>query len=331
MNDRIFEICGAGAVAICPDIPWIRQWFGDSVLYFDPEAPQRRIAASIMRNHAFCLAEPETAEAMAVRARTIVEEHFAADRMIANLLTFHRRRTEERAARCAAMPAAPQISVVVRCGGRAPAFVQRAVDSIRRQSFGRFTVILAKYRDIDLSEIIADRSGAITAFSEFLIPGGGRARMLFEGVQRVGTEYFAVLDDDDFLLSDHFEELFRAGHRADDRFDIAFSGVMEFDHPTAVDGGVISNRNIARFGFNGTIEDVGDLLAVIHVASFVARRDLLTDDMLAPPHHEHSRGFPPGRISRAAHQAGLLLPPNRLLPPRRARCLGLADRPATKG
>ena len=283
VNDRIFEICGAGAVAICPDIPWIRRWFGDSVLYFDPDATQRDVAAAIIRYHAFCLTEPEAAEAMAGRARAIVEEHFAADRMIANLLVFHQRRTQERAARCAAMPAAPQISVVVRCGGRAPAFVRRAIDSIRRQSFGRFTIILAKYRDIDLSEIIADRSGAITEFVEFLIPGGGRARMLFEGVRRVGTAYFAVLDDDDFLLSDHFEELFRAGRRADDRFDIAFSGVMEFDYPTTLDGGVISNRNIARFGFNHTIEDIGDLLAVIHVAGFVARRDLLTDEMLAPP------------------------------------------------
>lgn len=283
VNDRVFEICGAGAVAICPDIPWIRQWFGDSVLYFDPDATQRRIAATIIRYHAFCLAEPEAAETMAARARSIVEEHFAADRMIGNLLTFHRRRTEERAARCARMLAAPQISVVVRCGGRALALVRRAIDSIRRQSFGRFTVILAKYRDIDLSEVIADRSGAITDFVEFLIPGGGRAQMLFEGVKRVGTEYFAVLDDDDFLLSDHFEELFRAGRRADDRFDIAFSGVMEFDHPTALDGGVISNRNIARFGFNRTIEDVGDLLAVIHVACFVARRDLLMDDLLTTP------------------------------------------------
>ncbi len=254
VNDRIFEICGAGAVAICPDIPWIRQWFGDSVLYFDPDATQHRIAATIIRYHAFCLAEPEAAEAMAGRARAIVEEHFSADRMIANLLTFHRRRTEERVVRCATMLASPQISGVVRCGGRALALVRRAIDSIRRQSFGRFTVILAKYRDIDLSEIISDQSGAITDFIEFLIPGGGRAQMLFEGVQRVSTEYFAVLDDDDFLLSDHFEDLFRACRLADQRFDIAFSGVIEFDHPTALGGEVISNRNIARFGFSRTIE-----------------------------------------------------------------------------
>ena len=78
--------------------------------------------------------------------------------------------------------------------------------------------------------------------------------MLFEGVQRVSTEYFAVLDDDDFLLSDHFEDLFRACRLADQRFDIAFSGVIEFDHPTALGGEVISNRNIARFGFSRTIE-----------------------------------------------------------------------------
>lgn len=283
VNDRIFEIAGAGAVAICPDVPWIRRWFADSVLYFDPDAAQPDIADAIIRYHAFCLAEPEAAEAMALRARAIVETHFVAERMVENLLAFHHRRQQERTARRAAMADAPHISVVVRCGGRAPALVRRAVDSIRRQSFGRFTVIFAKYRDIDLSEITADRTGAIADTVEFLIPAGGRARMLLEGVKRVQTEYFAVLDDDDFVLGDHFEEMFRAGRRVDERFDIAFSGVMEFDHPAVLDGAVVSRRNIARFGFSRTIDDVGDLLAVIHVAGFVARRDLLTPEMLAIP------------------------------------------------
>ena len=31
--------------------------------------------------------------------------------------------------------------------------------------------------------------------------------MLFEGVRRVVTDYFAILDDDDFLLRDHFDNL----------------------------------------------------------------------------------------------------------------------------
>ena len=118
---------------------------------------------------------------------------------------------------------------MVRCGGRALDFVRRAINSIRKQSYGKFTVILASYRHIDLSTITKDLSGAIDEFVQLHIPGGGRAKMLFEGLKRVSTPYFAILDDDDFWLSNHFEELFRAGRQVRDDFDIAFSGTVAFD------------------------------------------------------------------------------------------------------
>ena len=35
ISNRIFEIASVGAVAICPDMPWIRKNFGDSVFYYE--------------------------------------------------------------------------------------------------------------------------------------------------------------------------------------------------------------------------------------------------------------------------------------------------------
>jgi hypothetical protein len=283
ISTRLFQITSVGAVAICPDIPWIRKWYGQSVLYFDPKLPQPEIAHQVRGHHAFCFANPGLAARLGAEARQIFEEHFSAERMLANLVAYHQRKVTDRARRVAVMPLPPQISVVIRCGGRNVAVVRRAVNSVRHQTYGRFTIILAKYRPIDLSAITEDLGGAITDFNEFFIPWGGRAQMLFEGIKRVEAPYFAVLDDDDFWLSDHIEGLFRAGWRVRPDFETAFSGVVEFDYLADLGEGLRATRHISRFGFDGPIKDAGDIQAVIHLSCFVARRDLLSDEMLRIP------------------------------------------------
>jgi hypothetical protein len=282
-SNRIFEIASVGAVAICQDMKWTRKWFGDSVFYFNADSPVGEMAAQIRAHHAFCVAHPEIAREMGQRARAIFEQHFAAEHMLRNAIAYHGRKQAERAARLAAMQPCPTVTVVIRCGGRGLDILGRAVDSVRRQSFGRFFVLFAKYREIDLSPITADGAGAIAGFEEFLIEGGGRARMLFEGVRRVATPYFSVLDDDDFWLSDHMETLFAAGRRVSPEFDMAFAGQMCFDYPVEHWLGLNTTRSLWRLGFEHEITDSIEILNRIGINSFVARRDLLTEPMLAIP------------------------------------------------
>jgi hypothetical protein len=265
-------------------MPWTRKWFGDSVLYFDAARPMREIAEQVKAHYVFCKGNPAAAAEMGEAARQVFEAHFSAEKLVANAVAYHQRKTAERAAQLAAMDAAPRITVVVRCGGREPQLLKRAVDSIRRQSFGTFTVILAKYRDIDVSAITGNPGGAIAAFDAFLIEGGGRAEMLWAGLQRIATPYFAVLDDDDFWLSDHFESLFSAGRRVSQNFDMAFSGQVEFDFPGGNHYGVKPfMRNIGRFGFPNRVADAWQIAGAIGTNCFVARADLLGADMLKTP------------------------------------------------
>jgi len=283
ISSRIFEISSVGAVAICPDMPWTRKWFGDAVLYFNASGTVAEMVAEIGAHHAFCLADPAAAKLLGQRARAIFEQHFAAEHMLRNAIAYHHRKQAERVARIAAMAPSPPITVVIRCGGRDIGTLRRAVDSVRRQGFGRFTVLLAKYRDIDLTAITSERGGAIDGFDEFLIEGGGRAQMLFAGVKRVATPYFAVLDDDDFWLSDHMEALFRAGRRVRPDFDMAFAAQLAIDHRVEHWPQLVTTRSIHRFGYETPVTDSIALVNWIGINSFVARRDLLTDDMLTLP------------------------------------------------
>jgi hypothetical protein len=282
-SNRIFEIASVGAVAICQDMAWTRKWFGDSVLYFNPDLPVPEMVAQISGHYAFCLAHPEQARDLGQRARAIFEAHFAAEHMLRNAIAYHQRKQHEQAAWIASMPPAPPVTVVVRCGGRDISFVRRAVDSIRRQTFGRFHVLLAQYHGLDLAAVTDDLSGAIAGYESFLIEGGGRAEMLFEGVRRVATPYFAVLDDDDFWMSDHMATLFAAGRRVRPEFDMAFAGQLRFDSEVEHWPSLVTTRSIMRLGFEHEITDSIELLNRIGINSFVARRDLLSDDMLEVP------------------------------------------------
>ena len=283
VSNRIFEISSVGAVSICPDMPWTRKWFGDCVLYFDQAQPMRGMAEQIRERHAFCRDNPERAREMGEEARRIFESRFSAEHMLRNACDYHRRKSTQRDHAQAVLGSAPEITVVLRCGGRPLETVRRALDSIRRQSFGRFTVVLAKYRDVDLSSLTAEAGGAVARFDEFLIDGGGRAEMLFAALARVATPYFAVLDDDDFWLSDHMEQLFRAGRRASADFDMAFSGLVDFDYPVRFSPTLSFDRNISRFGFDKPLDNAHDVQNAIHLSSFVARSDLLTPEVLAAP------------------------------------------------
>lgn len=283
ISNRLFEIASVGAVAICPDMPWTRKWFGDSVLYFDPTDTLGRIAGQIQRHYEFCCAKPSEAQSMAEAAREVFEKHFACDKLLANLVEYHEKTTAQRVRRRSTAGKIPEIAVIVRCGGRPISYVKRAIDSIRAQSFGRFVVICAKWADIDLSSLTSDLSGAVQEFIEVSIPGAGRTEALFAGISRASTPYFAVLDDDDFWLSDHFEDLFRAGRQVRDDFDVAFSGSVAFDSPVYYQENLVCTRNISLFGFSGDPDDALAVASAIGTNCFVARRDLLTNEMLQVP------------------------------------------------
>ena len=158
--------------------------------------------------------------------------------------------------------------------------VRIAVDSIRRQTLGRLTVIFAKYRDIDLGSLVSDISGAIVAFTEISVPGGNRGATLSAGLRAIGTEYFAILDDDDFWLQDHIESLFAAARIVDTNFDMAFSGVIcKTEKMVRIERGLEWDRNLRMFGFREQILSVNDVTGDIGTNSFVARAAVLGDGL----------------------------------------------------
>lgn len=232
ISNRIFEIASVGAVAICPDIPWIRKNFGDSVYYFDPNGTVYEIFEAIDAAMAAILGDPKTAAAKARAARAVFEERFASEVMVANAVQYFEE-WKDRGGRRQPPSQSPLIDVIVRIGGRPVEVVQRALQSLEDQTAGRFRVVFIRYKDMDVSAITQASWERIEGFDIVDKTGGDRATTMAEGMRHVTSPYFALLDDDDFVLPGHFEALLRQADAAPADRLFAYSGFMDVEEPEA--------------------------------------------------------------------------------------------------
>ena len=228
VSNRIFEIASAGACAICPDTPWMRDNFGDSVFYYEPFAPTEQVSARIDEIMAEIAADPAAAQVRAAQARQVFETRFHAGALLQNALDYHHAWLDARAGRAAALDDA-LIDIVIRTGGRSTNYIQRAIASIDNQSAGRFRLIVVRYKNVDLDAALAGPFKRIAQVQIVECPGGNRSRTLVAGLDAVQSPYFALLDDDDYLLDGHFQGLLEAMAGCEDRHRFAYSDILQLD------------------------------------------------------------------------------------------------------
>jgi hypothetical protein len=208
VSNRLFEIASVGAVAICPDIPWIRKYFGDNVYYFNPNGTIYESLGDIDTAMKAIAADPKDAAARAKRARAIFEETFCSEVMVANAVKYFEE-WKARGGRREPPSESPLIDVVVRVGGRPVEVILRAIRSLEAQTAGHFRVVFIRYKPIDVSAITSMSWERIETFEVVDCLGGDRATTMTAGMRNVTSDYFAFLDDDDFILPNHFQGLIR--------------------------------------------------------------------------------------------------------------------------
>jgi len=288
ISNRIFEITSVGAIALCCDTPWIRKHFGDSVYYFDQNLPDRVLKEAILSLSELIYHDPAIAIEKARRARAIFESTFAAEIMIENAVKYHVRVSSDKKneLRKAESIYSPFVSVIVRCGARPLECVERAIRSISGQTYGRFEVILVRYKNLDVGPLIENGCPRIESFHVVDCWGGNRSATLWAGLNAVRGEYFAVLDDDDWWFSDHFEKLFQSWPAAPQERFFAYSGsIVQRAAPGEIDRGSRDRRNIHAFGIT-SFDSWSAVTGAFASNSFVASSDLLHPNVLRSPDME---------------------------------------------
>jgi hypothetical protein len=219
------------------------------------------------------------------RAKEIFDRKFAAEIMLENAVQYHQKMSADRARilQSAEKVYLPSISVVLRCGSRPIEYVERAVRSIARQTFGQFEVVLVRHKELDLAPVLDTRFPRIRSFKVVDCAGGNRSVSLWAGLQGVSGEYFSVLDDDDWWFSDHFEQLFQPPPKAPLQGFFAYSGSIAVGQAAhCIDGGGHDQREVHNFGI-GSFESWVAVGKAFTVNCFVASSDLLHPDLLLCP------------------------------------------------
>ncbi len=108
---------------------------------------------------------------------------------------------------------------------------------------------------------------------------GVRHGIALYGLNAVQGDYFSVLDDDDWLFSNHFEELFRPFPPSPQHSFFAFSGSVSIEaEPRVALGGSLDRRHVSRFGPHITDR-------IDQIASCIATNTARKPKYLAAPSH----------------------------------------------
>ena len=269
ISNRIFEITSVGAAAICPDIPWIRRWFGDTVWYYDPFGTVYEIIEQVDAALTEIEANPAAAQDRGAHARAIFEREFCGEVLLQNAVDYFER-WKASPERSQAKAQSPLIDVVVRVGGRPVETILRAIRSVDGQTAGRFRVTFVRYKPIDLLAITGAPWERIEGFEVIDQFGGHRAATMCAGLKAVSAELFTFLDDDDFWLSTHIAGLLRAAKPLPQDRMFVYSGLLNVAEEAAP--GEESRRIASMAAPSGRAEDV---LGVFGPHSFLASTELL--------------------------------------------------------
>ena len=134
---RIFETVAAGAVAICEDHPFIRDAFGDNVLYINvgdnPDETVRQISSCM----AFVRTHPDHARSMTARAHEIFSEHYTLERLMRGVEASHEKllATKFRPKNDDRKSTQKSVQVIMRIGGRPLSMIRRALNSVVSQTY----------------------------------------------------------------------------------------------------------------------------------------------------------------------------------------------------
>jgi hypothetical protein len=273
---RIFEIVASGAVAVCGDHPFIREKFGDSVLYVDENLESQQLATQIDGHMEWIAAHREEALRMSRRAHDVFARELSLDVVLEELGRQHMKFVDQQARQGALRPPSKgRVDVVVRTGTRAPAMLSRTLESIAAQSYPDVRAVIVRHGPENIEPVLAAFRGRLETTVIELSHGSIRSTTLWAGLKAATGEYVGMLDDDDVWFPDHLATLvplIAPGRRT----AVAYSGAVRRLEQDAV-GGTPPPLEPAQVEFNKPFDRQAlfSLHNYIHSSSWLARRELL--------------------------------------------------------
>jgi Glycosyl transferase family 2/Glycosyl transferases group 1 len=314
---RLFEAAAAGCVIITDEIPYAKRLLDTSALYVDLRRPAHDVVDAIRNHVAWITANPEKARELARGSHEILNQQNSLESLVSKTCQFAKEVHAYKESKANAVaeyfslinprPAPVEIGgtatpaivdIIVRCGSRDVSYLKRVVSSVESQSIGSFRILLIDYKQrADIQQFARSHSTEKTEIKYIeSINNGFRSTALWKGLSEVKAPFFAVMDDDDAVMPDHYcNLLFSAMKNTSASF--FYCGVVRVEE----DGEFMVAPN-----FNGplgkTIEESRELKFLdafnlerllrgdnyIQSNAWIAKRDLLSGSIMDDPYLKYA-------------------------------------------
>lgn len=244
---RIFEIAASGAIAICQEHPFIREAFGDSVLYLSPARNALETVRQISEQMRWVALHREEALAMSRRAYNIFAENYSLEGLLSGIAPHHQNLVTEKG--FVRRPLKPGqdgggVQFIVRVGSLGLEAAERALDSIAAQTYAHVAVLLIKQSEMEgLPALLKKYEGRLPVEVLDCTDAVSEMGSLWAGLKAVSSEYFSVVDDDAVLYPNHASSLIALLNKSP-RCALSYSGVI---HTSVTGAGSKEQATLARF------------------------------------------------------------------------------------
>ena len=204
---RVFESCAAKCLVITDPLPSLKALFGSSLEYVDASADPKETAAAIADIMRMASTNPQATAERIEAAHEIFRSKVSLEALLSNVVDDVVQRQQEMQKVAITEPAAPTVSVIIRCGNRPLSMLKRAIASLQRQYYQNIAIIFARFSEIPGFISFVDElreSGRFQDIQVVEVRGEhARSTCLWAGLRHVQTPFFANLDDDDEWFPDH--------------------------------------------------------------------------------------------------------------------------------
>jgi hypothetical protein len=290
---RIFEIVASGAIAICGEHPFIREAFGDTVLYIDPEADPAQQVAQISQHMQWIGQHPQEAKALSAAAHAVFVQHFALEHLLLNLLPYHHTLVQVKGFESSlpdeSLPneSLPSVQLILVDRGHEP--MREAIAQLRHQTYPNLSLLWvhpqiqsaeAQSAEVQSPEALKPEALAGTIPCKRIAVGNAASQSAYfwAGLNAVDADYFAFVETTTLLHPNHLQTLVTLLHQHP-ASGVGYSGSL-FTAPESNDSGTESP--IAAFHpFN--LEQLLAFEQWIPLSTLLIRRSLLDSVLLQDP------------------------------------------------
>lgn len=287
---RIFEIVASGAIAICGEHKFIREAFGDSVLYIDINASIPEQVEQISEHINWIKTHQQEALEMSKKAHDIFSKKYTLEKLLLDIIPHHQNLIKSKGFIEASSVKVPdhQVQLIVRVGDRPLFMLRRCLDSIIKQTYKNVAVILVKGQEIaGLDKLLHEYEQIIDikiVNSKFT---GFKSTQLQDGLNAVTSEYFGIVNDTAIIYPNHVQVLTSLLQK-NEFAGIAYSGsIRAWEDSNTL---TIIDKDLVYFE-SFDICKISRFENFITSNSFIARSSLISDVFAEGPKLETGEDF----------------------------------------